>query len=64
VDSAGDPAWEGRIVQTKKGQKIWLNASYAKEVFGNRLRKELPGARQSDDPSPEQASEQMLEVPS
>ncbi|SEG93897.1 CRISPR-associated protein, Cse1 family [Thermomonospora echinospora] len=58
VASAGDPAWEGRVVETRKGQEIWLTASRADLTFRGRLAKALPGS-QGDSP-PE--SDQSLEV--
>lgn len=39
---AGDAAWEGRVIQTKQGQDLWLNASGADRVFRAKLRKVLP----------------------
>ncbi|SDH02056.1 CRISPR system Cascade subunit CasA [Sinosporangium album] len=42
--SAGDAAWEGRVVETKKGQDIWLTASYADLAFRTRLSRALPMA--------------------
>ncbi|MFG1701533.1 type I-E CRISPR-associated protein Cse1/CasA [Nonomuraea sp. NPDC049309] len=42
---AGDPAWEGRVVESKKGQSLWLNASAADLLFRARLRAALPAAR-------------------
>ncbi|MFA1551771.1 type I-E CRISPR-associated protein Cse1/CasA [Actinomadura chokoriensis] len=43
VADAGDGAWEGRIVQTGKGQELWLTASRADATFRYRLCKVLPG---------------------
>ncbi|WP_181957793.1 type I-E CRISPR-associated protein Cse1/CasA [Nonomuraea longispora] len=43
--TAGDPAWEGRVIETKKGQSLWLNASAADLIFRARLRAALPAAR-------------------
>jgi len=40
--SAGDAAWEGRVVRTKSGGDLWLNASRADRVFRARLAKALP----------------------
>ncbi|MEU7831270.1 MULTISPECIES: type I-E CRISPR-associated protein Cse1/CasA [unclassified Nonomuraea] len=42
--AAGDAAWEGRVIQTKKGQSLWLTASHADLVFRARLRSALPAA--------------------
>ncbi|QYC44717.1 CRISPR-associated protein CasA/Cse1 [Nonomuraea coxensis DSM 45129] len=42
--AAGDPAWEGRVVETKKGQSLWLTASHADLIFRGRLRSALPAA--------------------
>lgn len=39
---AGDAAWEGRVIHTKQGQELWLNASSADLIFRSRLRKALP----------------------
>lgn len=44
VREAGDAAWEGRIIQTRTGQKLWLTASHADLSFRTRLRKALPAA--------------------
>ncbi|MDB4873143.1 MAG: CRISPR-associated protein Cse1 family [Gemmatimonadales bacterium] len=41
--SAGDAAWEGRVIKTKAGQELWLTASYADLAFRSKLRKVLPG---------------------
>ncbi len=43
VQDAGDAAWEGRVIQTGKGQELWLTASRADATFRYRLRKALPG---------------------
>ncbi|WP_119730090.1 type I-E CRISPR-associated protein Cse1/CasA [Thermomonospora amylolytica] len=59
VDSAGDPAWEGRVIETRKGQEIWLDASRASLTFRRELAKALPGAAPSD-PPPE--NDQILEA--
>ncbi|WP_405088579.1 type I-E CRISPR-associated protein Cse1/CasA [Microbispora sp. NBC_01389] len=39
---AGDAAWEGRVIETKQGQALWLNAPGAERSFHARLRKALP----------------------
>jgi CRISPR system Cascade subunit CasA len=44
VQQAGDAAWEGRIIQTRAGQKLWLTAARADLSFRIRLRKTLPAA--------------------
>ncbi|WUH97661.1 type I-E CRISPR-associated protein Cse1/CasA [Spirillospora sp. NBC_00431] len=52
VADAGDGAWEGRVIQTSKGQELWLTASRAEASFQFRLRKVLPGTvRESDEPT-------------
>jgi CRISPR system Cascade subunit CasA len=50
VEDAGDAAWEGRVIQTGKGQDLWLTASRADATFRYRLRKVLPGTA----PEPEE----------
>ncbi|WP_433379381.1 type I-E CRISPR-associated protein Cse1/CasA [Streptosporangium sp. CA-115845] len=42
--SAGDAAWAGRVIETKKGQELWLNTSQADQAFRFRLRRALPAA--------------------
>jgi CRISPR system Cascade subunit CasA len=42
--SAGDAAWEGRVIKTKAGQELWLTASRADLTFRSRLRKALPSS--------------------
>ena len=44
VSQAGDAAWEGRVIETRNGQKLWLTASRADLFFRTRLRKALPAA--------------------
>ncbi|WP_428834604.1 type I-E CRISPR-associated protein Cse1/CasA [Nonomuraea maheshkhaliensis] len=39
---AGDAAWRGRVIETKKGQELWLTDSQADWAFRGRLRKVLP----------------------
>ncbi|SNT60764.1 CRISPR-associated protein, Cse1 family [Actinomadura meyerae] len=56
VQDAGDAAWEGRVIQTGKGQELWLTASRADATFRYRLRKALPGAL----PDPDEAAHQEL----
>lgn len=51
VTDAGDAAWEGRVIQTGKGQELWLTASRADATFRYRLRKVLPGIA----PEPQEA---------
>lgn len=41
--SAGDTAWEGRVIETK-GRPLWLSASQADLSFRFRLRRALPAA--------------------
>lgn len=48
VDSAGDAAWDGRVIQTRQGQAIWLTASRADRMFRIRLRDVLPLAAATD----------------
>lgn len=47
--AAGDAAWEGRIIETRKGTSIWLTASQADLRFRYRLRNALgaPSAQHS-----------------
>lgn len=45
LHQAGDAAWEGRIIETRTGQKLWLTASRADLNFRVRLRKVLPAAQ-------------------
>lgn len=52
VANAGDAAWEGRVVQTGRGQELWLSASRADATFRYRLRKALPGTL----PEPDEAA--------
>lgn len=44
LQEAGDAAWEGRVIQTRAGQKLWLTAARADLSFRTRLRKALPAA--------------------
>jgi len=48
--SAGDAAWDGRLVTTEQGREIWLTASYADLIFRRRLRDALPAAAADDSP--------------
>jgi CRISPR system Cascade subunit CasA len=41
---AGDAAWQGRVIETRKGQELWLTASQADLTFRGRLRTALPVA--------------------
>lgn len=52
VDDAGDAAWEGRVIQTGKGQELWLTASRAEATFRYRLRRALPGTAPEPDEEP------------
>jgi CRISPR system Cascade subunit CasA len=42
--AAGDAAWEGRVIETRRGQSLWLTASNADLLFRTRLRSALPTA--------------------
>ncbi|GAA0966152.1 type I-E CRISPR-associated protein Cse1/CasA [Acrocarpospora macrocephala] len=44
VKSAGDAAWRGRLIETRKGHELWLTAARADLTFHARLRKALPMA--------------------
>jgi CRISPR system Cascade subunit CasA len=44
VRSAGEGAWDGRVIQTRSGQELWLTAAQADLTFRGRLRKALPAA--------------------
>lgn len=44
VREAGDAAWEGRVIQTRAGQRLWLTAARADLAARTRLRKALPAA--------------------
>ena len=59
VNSAGDAAWEGRVIQTRKGQEVWLDASRASLTFRSRFTKALPGAAQNGQST---ENDQILEV--
>lgn len=48
IRQAGDAAWEGRVIETRAGQDMWLNASQADLLFRIRLRKALPLAAPDD----------------
>lgn len=65
VADAGDGAWEGRVIQTGKGQ-LWLTSSRAEAIFRYRLRKALPGTGpepEADEPA-RQALKESLEASS
>ncbi|MFI5525203.1 type I-E CRISPR-associated protein Cse1/CasA [Streptomyces platensis] len=47
LSGAGDAAWEGRLLETKKGS-LWLNSSLADTWFRSRLNKAVGGAFQDD----------------
>lgn len=53
--SAGDAAWEGRVIKTKAGREVWLTASRADLLFRSRLGKVLPAA--ADGPPARHANE-------
>lgn len=58
VTDAGDAAWEGRVIQTGKGQELWLTSSRAEATFRYRLRRALPGtAPLPDDEAPKEPVE-------
>ncbi|MEV5574465.1 type I-E CRISPR-associated protein Cse1/CasA [Spirillospora sp. NPDC052269] len=38
-----EAAWDGRVITTKKGKELWLNAASADLIFRRTLRKALPG---------------------
>ncbi|URM97389.1 type I-E CRISPR-associated protein Cse1/CasA [Actinomadura madurae] len=59
VADAGDGAWEGRVIQTGKGQELWLNAPRADATFRYRLRKALPGTA----PEPDEAEGETVKEP-
>ncbi|TNY37285.1 type I-E CRISPR-associated protein Cse1/CasA [Thermomonospora catenispora] len=59
VNAAGDPAWEGRVIETKKGQEIWLNSSRAFRTFRRELAAALPKAARS---TPSADDDQILEA--
>jgi CRISPR system Cascade subunit CasA len=40
----GDAAWQGRVIETRAGQKLWLTAPRAELSFRTRLREALPAA--------------------
>ncbi|MFC4049275.1 type I-E CRISPR-associated protein Cse1/CasA [Actinomadura syzygii] len=61
VADAGDGAWEGRVIQTGKGQELWLTSSRAEATFRYRLRKALPGT--APEPEPDEPARQALEEP-
>ncbi|WP_131738864.1 type I-E CRISPR-associated protein Cse1/CasA [Actinomadura roseirufa] len=64
VANAGDRAWEGRVVETGKGQDLWLTAPRAEATFRYRLHKRLPGTapeREPDRPA-EEAPTDALEA--
>ena len=42
IRDAGDAAWEGRVIETRTGQKLWLTSGRAAATFRTRLRKALP----------------------
>ncbi|HEY3685212.1 MAG TPA: type I-E CRISPR-associated protein Cse1/CasA [Streptosporangiaceae bacterium] len=53
---AGDEAWAGRVIATRKGQTLWLNTAQADLTFRAQLRKALPGhAPPSPAPEPQEA---------
>ncbi|MEU0570418.1 type I-E CRISPR-associated protein Cse1/CasA [Nonomuraea sp. NPDC005983] len=56
--AAGDAAWEGRVIETKKGQELWLSASQADLSFRSRLRAALPAAA----PTPPEGDGQPQDV--
>ncbi|WP_037558414.1 type I-E CRISPR-associated protein Cse1/CasA [Spirillospora albida] len=62
VRDAGEGAWEGRVVQTKSGQELWLNAPRADATFRHRLRKVLPGV--GPEPAGREVEEQPMEAAS
>ena len=49
VQSAGEAAWQGRLVTTKEGREVWLSSSRADRLFSARLSKALPAARRLDE---------------
>ncbi|MFG2856679.1 type I-E CRISPR-associated protein Cse1/CasA [Streptomyces mirabilis] len=44
IETAGDPAWEGRTVTGSKGTTLWLSAGLADTWFRGRLARALPAA--------------------
>lgn len=65
---AGDPAWEGRVIRTKSGHELWLNAARAGAMFHTALATALPmtaADRPAGAPStthPVQKTAQILEA--
>ncbi|GIH72650.1 type I-E CRISPR-associated protein Cse1/CasA [Sphaerimonospora thailandensis] len=57
LNSAGDAAWEGRKIQTRQGQELWLTASYADRTFRRSLGRALPLARADEARPPEEDSD-------
>ncbi|MEU8124933.1 type I-E CRISPR-associated protein Cse1/CasA [Spirillospora sp. NPDC049024] len=62
VTDAGDGAWEGRVVQTGKGQELWLTSARADATFQYRLRKALPGTAPDRDETAGEAPKEPLEA--
>ncbi|NRQ32966.1 type I-E CRISPR-associated protein Cse1/CasA [Nonomuraea sp. NN258] len=60
---AGDAAWEGRVIETRKGQSLWLTASHADLLFRARLRSALPTVVPKE-PEPLPASTEAMEATS
>ncbi|MEU6038637.1 type I-E CRISPR-associated protein Cse1/CasA [Actinomadura sp. NPDC047616] len=62
IEDAGNGAWEGRVIQTGKGQEVWLTTSRADALFRYRLRKALPGTAPDLDKAAGQEATNSLEV--
>ncbi|MFI6180802.1 type I-E CRISPR-associated protein Cse1/CasA [Nonomuraea sp. NPDC051191] len=57
---AGDAAWQGRVIETRKGQEFWLTDSQARLIFRGRLRSALPLAG-VEEPVPDLSHGDQLE---
>ncbi|MEU9891033.1 type I-E CRISPR-associated protein Cse1/CasA [Sphaerisporangium sp. NPDC051011] len=67
VREAGDAAWDGRVIETRNGQKLWLNAAQADLTFLARLRRMLPTAAANGtlhDPQSGHSDKSHVEAPS
>ena len=50
VDAAGERAWSGRIIETDKGDELWLTAGRAERRFHYELVTALPLTQEPDEP--------------
>ncbi|WP_424536671.1 type I-E CRISPR-associated protein Cse1/CasA [Sphaerisporangium viridialbum] len=67
VRDAGDAVWEGRVIETRAGQKVWLNNSRADLMFRARLSKALPAAAvdgTTAEPQLNESEQNHVEAPS